>query len=278
MTLQEIRKFLKEEQGSFLQGDAEGKMKDVDGEPTYPAQVIFDAAQTNNVNPQVLLTMLQKESGTITRGERPPDRTLVRIMGCGKPSTIRQQIMCAAQSLNNRFNELANQGKTKTDPSWQVGQPTHTQDGVMVRPANQATGVLFAYTPIAGIEWGGKTIFGGNFLFCDLWHNTFQFSKDPCTITELAPPTGPTRIETSRGDFLEITLGTYHEPGVLYGYDVSAFYYRLSVCGISYSGFRKFLLPGQPQGFCWTYQYREEALASIWEEFVEHLLFCYGCP
>lgn len=294
MTLQQIREFLKT-RGSFLQGDAEGKVKDVDGELIDPAQLIFDATQPNEdnpgdtINPQVLLTTLEKEHRAITRKERLPDDKLEFILGCGKPRdpkkgtppqfpTIRQQIECAAQSLNNRFNELANGGKTKTDPPWQVGQPTETRDGITVTPANQATGALFAYTPIAGKKWGGKTRFGGNFLFCDLWHNTFKFGEDPCALTQMSPPTGPTRVETDWGDFLEVWLGTYHEPGVLFGCDVSAFYYRGSVCGLSFSGFTKFLLPDQGLGYCWTWMYQEEALASIWEGFVGLLRSCYGCP
>jgi hypothetical protein len=76
MDLQQIRDFLKD-RGSFLQRP----VVDVDGVQVDPAQLIFNAAQTFQINPQVLLATLQKEQGVITQPTRIATDRLALIMG-----------------------------------------------------------------------------------------------------------------------------------------------------------------------------------------------------
>jgi len=191
MNLEKIRGFL-QQKNSWLKGDGEGKILDVDGQMIDFAQVVFDTAanptdapqgQEKPINPQLLLTMVQKESSILLLQTSPTGKNkdkLFLIAGCGSPSTIAKQIKCAAKSLRKRCDELKSGQDTPQDPPWNLSKTTLTQDGVYVTPANAATGALFAYNPLVGNEWGGKTKhYGANYLFCKLWHKTLGFAK-PC--------------------------------------------------------------------------------------------------
>lgn len=150
MTFDQIRDFLKE-QGSFLSGTIE----DVDGELIDPAKLIYDAAQAYKINPQVLLTTMQKESGTVTATERSPNPIILKlIMGYSTPSTIKAQINDAAWQFRKYFLDLQTKGITVS--GWQVGVPKSTEDQITVTPANKAVAALFTYTPWVGGGWGGK--------------------------------------------------------------------------------------------------------------------------
>ena len=161
MTVDQIRAFLTQRGSYFAQSRA-----DVDAVVFDMAQVIYDAAQQYQVNPQVLLTTLQKESGAVTSGNRPSDTRLRSLMGAGAPSTARAQLAYAAQLFRSYQNALVNSGQTVS--GWRVGVSKATADGVSVTPATNAVAGQFTYTPYAGAGWGGSSA-GGVSLFCSLW-------------------------------------------------------------------------------------------------------------
>jgi hypothetical protein len=177
MTLQQIKTFLAD-RNSFLRTDIE----DVDGVIINPAQLIFDAAQEEGINPQVLLTTMQKESGAVKLQVRPKDPLRLQlIMGFSSPSTIRDQINDAAAQFRRDLDRL-NLGNP-TFGGWQVGEPRQSVDHeldpnidpILVTPATKAVAVLFSYNPVVGEGWGGAAGRGGNFLFCAVWSD-FGFS------------------------------------------------------------------------------------------------------
>ncbi|MEM1013820.1 MAG: hypothetical protein AAGI46_16565, partial [Planctomycetota bacterium] len=68
MTVPEVRAFL-QDQGSYFRVPR----LDVDGTTFDLAQVVVDAGLQYDINPQVLLTTLQKEHSGITRTTRPTE-------------------------------------------------------------------------------------------------------------------------------------------------------------------------------------------------------------
>ena len=165
MSEADIRAFLVEKGSYFSQ-----LVLDVDGVSFDAAAVIAQVAQAANdyqINPQVLLATMQKESSMVQTGTRPSDAIMANLMGCGSSSTARGQLQCAAQKFRSYHDDLANGGATVS--GWQVGVAKATVDGVVVMPASKAVAGQFTYTPYAGAGWGGD--FGGVQLFHQIWHN-----------------------------------------------------------------------------------------------------------
>ena len=196
MTADQIRAFLAA-RGSYF---AQARL-DVDEVSFDAAQVVYDASQDYQINPQVLLVTLQKESSGITRSTRPSDGTLRFLMGCVSPTTARAQIACAAERFRSYHDSLTNSGSTVS--GWQVGVVKTTQDGVVVTPATKAVAGQFTYTPYAGAQWGGdQPSVGGVYLFDSIW-NAFGFSdptnadNTPPTVQFVAPLTGSFTIGDS---------------------------------------------------------------------------------
>lgn len=169
MSLDDIRQFLKERR-SFLQEEIE----DVDKVKIDPAKLLFDVAQANQINLQVLLTTLQKEQSAITSSDRLSDERLKLITGYDGSSTIRDQISGVAAQFRLDFDRL-----TQGDPTaggWQVSVSKESLDKIMVTPASKTVAVLFSYTPWVGEGWGGRKRIGGNSLFCKVWSD-FGFAE-----------------------------------------------------------------------------------------------------
>jgi hypothetical protein len=107
-------------------------------------------------------------------------------MGWGSPSNFGDQVANGARQFRLYLNGISGYG-------WAVGQTHSVSDG-SVTPANEATAGLYIYTPWIGQGGGGKQGVGGNYLFWDLFYNTFSFgnivggSTDP-NVTVLANTT-----------------------------------------------------------------------------------------
>ncbi|MEM1013842.1 MAG: hypothetical protein AAGI46_16675 [Planctomycetota bacterium] len=163
MTVPEVRAFL-QDQGSYFRVPR----LDVDGSTFDLAQVVVDAGLQYDINPQVLLTTLQKEHSGITRTTRPTESQMAFLMGSGTPSTARLQFFDAAERKRAYLTELDTTGFTRS--GWQVGVAKQTQDNIFVAPANRATAGQFTYTPFAGVQWGGSlSQVGGVWLFANWW-------------------------------------------------------------------------------------------------------------
>jgi murein DD-endopeptidase MepM/ murein hydrolase activator NlpD len=162
MSANEIREFL-QSKGSYFAVS----VLDVDGVMFDAASVIYQAAQSSQINPKVLLATLEKESQGVSGSTRPSETRLRNLMGCGGQSTARAQLECAAVTFRSCFDRITNTGSTIS--GWQVGTGKQTQDGVEVTPASKAVACQFTYTPYAGLQWGGNTNFGGVYLFYYFW-------------------------------------------------------------------------------------------------------------
>ena len=180
--------------GSFLANEA---FKDVDGVIINPAQLIWDAAQTNGVSVELLIFTLEKEQRAITTSKRLPNWRLKKIMGYDpgynypeRHTTVRAQTDWAAWQFKRYLGKkqlnypLCN---GETVGGWRVGIPKMTTDNdpkeggcpelepLYVTPANCAVAALFTYTPYVGQYWGGCYKSGGNSLFEPIWEKRFHF-------------------------------------------------------------------------------------------------------
>ncbi len=176
MDKQSIEYFLQME-GSFLQNE---KLVDTDGTIIDPADIIYETAMANGINPQVLLAQLQKESSACKTSVREPTSELKFILGCNPASTIAGQIECAADTMGDDY-KLISEGLPPIDNArWQcVGQGEYSDDfspdhGMLVTPSSVAVACLYDYCPFVGKGWGGEK--GGNYLFCNAWCG-FKFGQ-----------------------------------------------------------------------------------------------------
>lgn len=199
MPLDEIRDCLKSNR-SFLAGDeqGDGQIYDVDGERIDPAWLIYwwshcdtsciwpPSSDHNSgryewnqrINPLVVITMIQKENGSITSKERLKTGALKMIMNWDpwdyfhEPRTIRDQIENGTRQLRRNFKRLTNGYPTPN--GFMVGEE-HVMDNpeapLSVTPASAAVAALYAYEPLRGEGWnGGITQLGSNWSFCYWWN------------------------------------------------------------------------------------------------------------
>ncbi len=170
----DIEKFLKKH-GSLLYGK-NGLIYDVDGTQINPAQLIFENASTSGINPQVVLTQLQKESTAIT-SPALSEAWQENIMGYNHSiaSTIRDQIHYGTAQMGRDYQRLCNGEPTAGNKQVGVSFCSSDEDKyknpipLSVTPASKPVTCLYSYNPIVGTDWGGDYIHGGNALFCELW-------------------------------------------------------------------------------------------------------------
>ena len=190
MTAAQIQSFLSD-QGSVLANYSFGGKT--------AAQRIYDDCQTHGINPQVVLVTLQKEKGLIKSATANPNLLAMGWnTGDSTTSDFANQIYYGTRQFKLYFNNLAGYG-------WSVGQPHSVSDGT-VTAANIASAGLYIYTPWIGQGGGGQTNVGGNYLFWDLWYNTFGFeaaaSSVPQTSTGFYWPTGNSNLAGTCGTWL----------------------------------------------------------------------------
>ncbi|MBI4065201.1 hypothetical protein HY409_02435 [Candidatus Gottesmanbacteria bacterium] len=128
------------------------------------AQLIYQAAKTNSINPKVMVTKLQAEQGVISgsRATNPTQSQLDRAMGVGilDDGTVlgsyqgfENQVAGAAQLLRKHFDQAEKEHFTLRDV-----------DGRMLLVKNSATYSLYRYTPhVAGAK-----------LFFDIYSSFFR--------------------------------------------------------------------------------------------------------
>lgn len=134
------------------------------------AEIIYNAAQESKVNPQFLLTMMEKEMSLITDDEIVENQLKYAMGydcpdsgGCGfKTSGFGKQVRAAAQQFRWFVDNIHQY-------NWRPGQPACAGDpnpflpctsrGTVVTPANAITAAMYLYTPHVH----------GNSLFARLW-------------------------------------------------------------------------------------------------------------
>jgi hypothetical protein len=128
------------------------------------------AAERHQLNPLVLLVTLQKEAGLISRSISPGGHRVDYAFGCGCPDGggcmsayrgLDRQLECAAARFREYADDLDAGGTTIA--GYRPGKASRVLDGTTVVPANQATAMLYTYTP--WILRGS----GGNWLFWNVW-------------------------------------------------------------------------------------------------------------
>ncbi|MBU1203156.1 hypothetical protein KKH39_03920 [Patescibacteria group bacterium] len=149
------------------------------------AEIIYNSAQESKVNPQFLLTMLEKEMSLITDHDIVENQ-LKYAMGYACPdsggcdfrtSGFGKQVRAAAQQFRWFVDNIYSY-------NWKPGQPACADDpnpflpctskGTVVTPANAITAAMYLYTPHVH----------GNSLFATLW-SQFGFGGEP---GEIIPP------------------------------------------------------------------------------------------
>jgi hypothetical protein len=142
------------------------------------AQLIYDDCQTHGISPYVVLVTLQKEKSLIRSSTANPNSYAMGWnTGNSSSSDFANQIYYGTQQFKLYYNNLGGYG-------WTVGQPRAVSDGT-VTPANIATAGLYIYTPWIGQGGGGQTGVGGNYLFWDLWYNTFGFGSSSSSLSTM---------------------------------------------------------------------------------------------
>jgi len=188
MTLTEIRDFLRT-QNSYLKeykysgNNPSPTQLSLDPDKKYietrtAAEIIYNAAQEAKINPQFLLTLLQKEQGLI-EGTNPDERDLnfamgyycydgnycnVQFKGFGKQ--VRGAALQFRWYVDNiyNYNWQPNKAACADDPTPLL---PCTSKGTVVTPANKITAAMYIYTPHLH----------GNKLFFTLW-NKYGFGGE----------------------------------------------------------------------------------------------------
>lgn len=190
--------------GSFLSVDT---FMDVDGFLFNPATMIYWASVYYQLNPQAVMTMMQKEQSAITITGRLPDLNLRRIMGWlppggGSSPTLLDNMNSGTAQLRRDLDRL-NIGQP-TAGNWKVGVAHAVTDSLTLKvtPATKAVACLFSYNPELGSGWGGTSP-GGNFNFHTIWYVRFgqwgfTTPREGCVKigTLIKTPSGPRPIET----------------------------------------------------------------------------------
>ena len=152
MTYNQLRDFLKSKGGL---GDL--MVKDIDGQYKLATDVIWRVANSYKINPKYLLALLQKEQ-SLVEGSTPSQNQLDWATGfavcdsCSKndPSIqgfkgFANQLEWAAKQHREKYLiQLLANGQTISGKK--VGKSVLI-DGLEVTPANQATAMLYTYTP-----------------------------------------------------------------------------------------------------------------------------------
>lgn len=174
----------------FLQNKgalADLKIKDIDGVDKPAVDIIWRVSQSYKINPKYLLALLQKEQSLVEDAE-PSERQLAWAAGyavcdsCSKDDPSIQQY----KGFANQLEYAAKQHREKyliqllafgtTIGGKSVGK-TMLIDGQYVTPANNATAMLYTYTPHLH----------GNYNLWKIWQRWFALSYPNGTIVRGTP-------------------------------------------------------------------------------------------
>ena len=148
-TVQHIRYFFEINQPCLAE-----PILDSDSVSVDLAVEIQDAASANQIDPKVLLAIMEAEQGAIS--QCPDAAALSSLMGFGTRNYRPGANRCCSGIPKCCPTELNSSGTTPN--GWATGTPKVTLDGVSVSPANDTLTVLFDYLQNAGELWGGNVI------------------------------------------------------------------------------------------------------------------------
>ncbi len=164
LTADGIQRFL-ERKGSAL---ATYQARDIDGVEKRAADIIWRAASTNGINPQVLLVVLQKEQSLI-ENPHPSQYNYDWATGFARcdSCTLDDPRVAANKGFVTQVEKAAWRKKYYTlNPDQFQFKPGILKiiDGLPVTPTNWATAALYNYTPHIR----------GNYSFWKLWNRYFS--------------------------------------------------------------------------------------------------------
>ena len=148
MTLSDIQKFL-EKKGSSLA--TYSTISKSDGQMHKASEIIYNAAITNGISPQVLLVLLQKEQSLI-ENPTPTQYNYDWATGFARcdSCTADDPRLAVYKGFANQVEKAAWRKRYyTTNPfefTFRAGE-TRTVDGMSVTPINSATAALYNYTP-----------------------------------------------------------------------------------------------------------------------------------
>ncbi len=165
MTLEEIQKFLKSQGGAL----ANYETIDVDGRVRPASEVIFNASQRYQVNPQILITLIQKEQSLVTKKAEKPSQY---DWAAGFAAYDGRKPVEKFRGFARQIDRAAWRLRYFLEHPWEfvfrVGQ-VYKISGTIVIPQNLATAALYNYTPFIR----------GNKLFWQIWQKWFAKSFGP---------------------------------------------------------------------------------------------------
>jgi hypothetical protein len=179
MDLQAVRRFLS-------QRGALGRIKitDIDGVEKEPAEIIWRVATSYRVNPKYLLALLQKEQ-SLVEDQSPTQRQLDWAMGFGVCDSCSKEDprIQAYKGFANQIEYAAKQHRERylfqllgngTTISGYAPGKLAVVDGKDIRPANNATAMLYTYTPHIH----------GNLNLWRIWRRWFSLSFPDGTVAQ----------------------------------------------------------------------------------------------
>lgn len=173
MSLRAIQAFL-EKHDSVLKNYSDT----VNGVAKSAAEIIYEAAQINDISPKFILTKLDHEQCLVRGCSYHNDPVKLQKAldwaagfglcdGCDRNDPKIQKYkgfgkqVDALASVQNDYIRKANSNGIRAK-----GQSFKTQDGFTITPENQTTANLYTYTPYRG---GTGNNIGGNYFFAKLW-------------------------------------------------------------------------------------------------------------
>ncbi len=164
--------------------------------------MIYRAAISHGINPQVLIVMIQKESSLVENPNPTPDE-INKALGADCPDNgscnpafqgFEKQVSRGAELLQAYLFELATNGVTRS--GWRIGvekragaprNKTNPNDSkweyidgkpVFVTPVNAATAALFTYNPwVGGHTQPNGGYIGANYNFRLIWDRYFVLRR-----------------------------------------------------------------------------------------------------
>lgn len=178
----------------------------IGGVSKRPSEIIYDAARYYGLNPKFFLVTLQKEQSLITDNTLNNEQ-LNEAMGYGCPDYT----TCdpAYRGFFNQINQAAKaivgpkylQGIEEnghTISGWGPGITKTTLDGIAVTPANEATAVLYTYTPWVGAYGGGDQRYGGTSIVPKLWQDWFALNYPDGSLLRIEGESGVWIIQNNK--------------------------------------------------------------------------------
>ncbi len=169
MNLENIQELLKSN-NSYLDSYS---TQNPDGKTMTAAEIIYDRATVNKVNPKFILVLLQKEQSLIEESS-PKQSQLDWAAGYGCPdgdscNTRWKGFWKQVNSASLQFRDYMDNPHLytyKSGGTYTFTNPysTTVKDSVVVTPVNQATASLYNYTP---------HVYNGNFNFYKIWQRYF---------------------------------------------------------------------------------------------------------